>query len=263
MSDEVPEPRVDFAAATDLEAAVDAATAVLRRDGLVVLDNLVDSALMAQCLAEIEQDYPDVGKVDRAVNYGPYEGRHTATIVLEKTRANKDVLLPKAVTRIAERILGQLFVMDTYGLLVSIPGAPDQKVHADGHLFPEIDIEYMLPPFALAFALPLVTMDEASGRTAFWTGSHRRKAIAEQWDYAPRVEPGSAILWDFRTRHCGLANRTDKLRPVIYSILSRHWWVEVQPPEAVDYQKFLVRKGVREQFGQRLEYVTRRATVVD
>lgn len=236
--------------------------AAFRRDGVVVLDHIVDPETIARCKEEVEADYPDVAQVDRKRNYGPYEGRHTATIVLEKERAKREVLLPRAVERIAERLLGQLFMIDTYGLLVSVPGAPDQKCHPDGSLFPEVDVEYLLPSFALAFSLPLVRQDELSGRTAFWLGSHRRAKVDEHWDFAPVVEPGSAVLWDFRTRHCGLANRSDRLRPIIYSILSRYWWVEVHPPEAIHYEKFLVREGVREKFDSRLEYCTRRARIV-
>ena len=124
--------RVNLGAAKESNGeALTEALAILRRDGVVVLDDVVDPSLIARCKAEVEADYPDVGTVNRQVHYGPYEGRHTATIVLEKTRAQRSVLLPKPIEAIAERVLGQLFMMDTYGLLVSVPGAPDQKSHAD------------------------------------------------------------------------------------------------------------------------------------
>lgn len=53
----------------------------------------------------------------------------------------------------------------------------------------------------------------------------------------PTVHPGSAILWDYRIYHTGLANHGTTPRPVIFSALSRDWWVEIDPREAKNYRK--------------------------
>ena len=90
-------------------------------------------------------------------------------------------------------------------------------------------LDGILPAFALAFSMPLVRMDEVSGRTAFWRGSHRKAEATGDHDWAPTVEPGSAIVRDFRTKHGGLANTGEAPRPVIFTVLSREWWVEMRP----------------------------------
>lgn len=243
--------------------AIDAATAALKRDGVVVLDDLVDPAPLATVKSEIETAYPDYATPDRTRNYGPYEGRHTMGLRVEGTLADRDILLPRPVAKIAEALLGDMFMVDSTGLLVANPGAPDQVRHPDGSLFPEADLEFLLPPFALAFSMPLVTMDEVSGRTAFWLKSHRAREARGDHDFAPVVSPGSAILWDFRTKHCGLANSGIAPRPVLYSVLSRYWWVEIHPMEATDYVKLQVPRGVMQGFSKRMQYRLRRAVLLD
>ncbi len=259
MSDE----RVSFAPGVDREAAIEQALTVLRREGVVVLDDLVDPALLARAKAEIEENEPDHARVDPVRNYGPYKGRHTAPMCVQGTLADRAIFLPKPIEKIAIEMLGNNFLVDSMGLLVSLPGAEDQRGHPDGTLFPEVRIEPMLPCFALAFSMPLVPMDEVSGRTAFWRRSHRTMEAKGEHDYAPVVAPGSAILWDFRTWHCGLANRGERTRPVIYSVFSRYWWVEIHPPVATKYEKFLIARDVYDQFPPKLQRRVGRAKLVD
>lgn len=259
------DPRVSFAPGVDREAAVADALAILRREGVVVLDELVDPALVAQCRAEIEAAYPHLAVVDRERNYGPYEGRHCMPMTVERTLADRDILLPRPVARIAETLLRSEYKVDSVGLLVSIPGAPEQKPHHDAWLYPDEGLDRLLPPFAIAFSLPLVTMDATSGPTAFWRRSHRAAtpSVEGPHDFAPIVHPGSAILWDFRVQHAGLANRGDAPRPVIFTVLSREWWVEIQPPEATRYDKLLVARDVHAAFRPKWQARFSRAKLVD
>jgi Phytanoyl-CoA dioxygenase (PhyH) len=259
------EPRVSFAPGTDPATQVAEAVAVLQREGLVVIDDLTDPALLAQAWGEIEANYPDLAKEDRASNYGPYEGRHTMPMVVEGTLADPAVLLPKPVAQIARDLLDPEFKVDSVGLLVAFPGAPDQARHADAWLFPGTPLDRLLPPFALAFATPLVAMDETTGRTAFWRGTHRTGTNEPKgdWDYAPVVQPGSAIIWDFRVWHAGLANNSADPRPVIFTVLAREWWIEIEPPEAVHYDKLKIARDVHAALTPKWQQRFRRAKIVD
>jgi len=254
---------VSFAAGVDLDAATAQAEAILRREGVVVLDHLVDPALLAQCKSEIEIAYPDYALVDRQRNYGSFPGRHTMPLCIENSLADRSIFFPPVIDAIAVNMLGKGYLMESLGLLVSLPGATDQTAHPDATLFPEVGIAHILPTFALALSIPLVPMDEVSGTTAFWRRSHRIQAMEEQYDFAPIVQPGSAILWDFRTFHCGLANRGEAPRPVIYSVFSRYWWVEIHPPQATGYHKFLIARDVYDALPPRLQRRSSRARLVD
>jgi Phytanoyl-CoA dioxygenase (PhyH) len=255
--------RISFADGVDQDVAVAAAIAVLKREGLVVLDDLTDPALLETCWAEIEVKYPDLAQEDRASNYGPYEGRHTMPMVVEDTLADKRILLPPPVARVAIDLLDPQFKVDSVGLLVAFPGAPDQAKHADAWLFPKTPLDRLMPPFAIAFALPLVPMDEETGRTAFWRGSHLTAEPQGPWDYAPVLQPGSAILWDFRVWHAGLANHTAAPRPVIFTVLAREWWIEIEPPAAVHYKKLKLARHVHDGFAPKWRQRFRRAEIIE
>ncbi|KQN21221.1 hypothetical protein ASE86_14700 [Sphingomonas sp. Leaf33] len=257
------EPRVSFADPDGFDAAVAAAVAAIRRDGMVVLDDVADPAVVARCHDHIRATYPELATPDRERNYGPYAGRHCMPMVLDTTLADRALMLPRAYRAIARALLGDGYMVDSIGLLVAVPGAPDQIAHADGHLFPEANLEPLLPTFALACSMPLVRMDGVSGRTAFWRGSHRKGKAHGAHDVAPVVDPGSALIWDFRTYHCGLANTGTAPRPTIFTVLSREWWVEMHPPEATRYEKLLMQRDVHAALSKRDQHRFHRATLVD
>lgn len=259
------EPRVSFAPGADREAAVEQALAFLRRDGVVVLDALIDPALIARCGDELAERYPEMCAVDRQRNYGPYEGRHCMPMVVEGSLAERDILLPAPVSAIAKAMLRPEYKVDSVGLLVSVPGAPDQIPHHDGWLFPDERLDRLLPAFALAVSVPLVTMDKTSGTTAFWRGSHRaaEPLIEGPPDWEPVVPPGSILLWDFRVQHAGGANRGDQARPIIFTVLSREWWVEMHPPEAIHYEKLMLARDVHAAFRPRWQSRFSRAKLID
>jgi ectoine hydroxylase-related dioxygenase (phytanoyl-CoA dioxygenase family) len=248
-------------ACEDSAAALAQAEAVFRRDGVVVLDDLVDPALLARCKAEIEAGYPELDRVDPERNFGSYAGRHTMPLRVEGTLANRAIFLPQPILDFAGALLGKQFMLESLGLLVSLPGAEDQPRHPDALLYTE-GTDRLLPPFAVAFALPLVPMDEVTGTTAFWRGSHRKPEQTGPYDFAPVVQPGSALLWDFRIFHCGLANRSGAPRPLIYSTLCREWWRETVSIEAKRYEKLVIAREVYDSLGQRLRQAVSRALIV-
>lgn len=257
--------RVSFGNGADQSAAIAAAISMLRRDGVVVLDDLVDPARLELCKEEILAHHADIAVPDRSRYFGPYVGRHTIPLRVDRQLADQAILMPKPVAHIATELLDETFKIDSVGLLVAIPGAPDQAVHRDAWLYPKQGVDHVLAPFALAFALPLVSMDNTSGRTAFWRGSHRKPGILPSVDYdlAPTVHPGSAIMWDYRIHHCGLANHGPVPRPVIFSALSREWWVEIEPPEAKSYRKFQIARSVFDAFSPRWQSRCSRALLVE
>lgn len=257
------ENRVSFAQDVDRDAAVERAAAIFLREGVVVLDDLVDPALIAACKAEVDAKYPDMTVVDTDRNFGLFDGRHTMPIRVEGLVADSAILVPRVVDAIAQRLLGPKYQVDSVGLLVSLPGADDQVVHRDETLFPGTVVDRLLPPFAIAFSLPLVPMDEVSGTTAFWRRSHRQPDVPTEHDYAPIVQPGSALLWDYRLTHCGLANRGDHPRPIIFSALCRDWWSQFVRIDATRYEKLLLSRTVYETMKPRWKRMFGRATLID
>lgn len=72
--------RVSFAAEGDFDTAVTEAITTLRREGVVVLDRLVDPTAVGRCRDEVDAQLPDIARRNRERNYGPCEGRHCAPV---------------------------------------------------------------------------------------------------------------------------------------------------------------------------------------
>jgi len=260
--DTAPVPRVSCAG--DRAAAVERATAILRREGVVVLDDAIDPRLLAQCRAEIERDY----SADHLNGVGAFgldvdARRFSVALRIAGALADPAVLADPALVEIGRSLLGDDLVMDSFGLLLSLPGAPDQRTHYDALLFPETTLDRLLPVTTIAVAVPLVTLDEMTGSTAFWRGSHRRPSVDGAPDFAPTVPVGSVLLWDYRIFHHGLANRSDAVRPVLFSALSRPWWHEAPATDTGGYAKLSVARSAHEAMPSSTRRLLRRAAIVD
>lgn len=257
-----PEMRVSFADPARHEAATAEAAAVLRREGVVVLDQLIDPALLETCHREIEARYPDHATPDPLRYLGSYPGRHTAPMVINGTLAEPQIFAHPVLRALDTALLGSEHVLESFGLLVSLTGSPDQGRHFDGLLFAETKLDMVLPPVALSIAIPLVPLGEVNGTTAFWRRSHREPFHAAPPDFAPQLPLGSALVWDFRTHHSGRGNLGDAPRPVLFAVHSRDWWMEPRAVSSSGYKKLLLAQAVQDSFGRRLRAFTVRAEIV-
>ncbi len=124
--------------------------------------------------------------------------------------------------------LGANYVLEAFGVISSLPGAQDQHVHRDGAaLFPDSGLDGLLPPSAVAVAMPLVDLDDTSGMTVFWPGSHRQSQHdPEASGTAAEAPAGSLVFWDFRTFHNGMANKGSAARPFLYITTCRPFWID-------------------------------------
>jgi ectoine hydroxylase-related dioxygenase (phytanoyl-CoA dioxygenase family) len=71
--------------------------------------------------------------------------------------------------------------------------------------------------------VPLVEMNESSGTTRTFMGSHRADFDKSAYQ-DPLVPVGSCLLMDYRLLHGGLANRSSKERPILYNVYCRPWF---------------------------------------
>lgn len=134
------------------------------------------------------------------------------------------------------------------GAVISMPGAADQAIHADTpHLFEYADLP---PHYANLFITTTedahydksgnfqeVNGDSLTGGTAFVIGSHKLKDCEllmsdsgrrerELRTIRPSLRVGDALIFDCRLLHFGLANASDKFRPLLYINLTHEWFVD-------------------------------------
>ncbi|NKB19244.1 MAG: hypothetical protein GKS01_01755 [Alphaproteobacteria bacterium] len=125
------------------------------------------------------------------------------------------------------RLLGNEMIINAFNAVTSLPGSKIQHLHADHpELFWDAKLDDVMPPFCVSMAIPLVDLNAETGGTRYYPGSQKRTDDTSPKTpyFDPEVPKGSAILFDSRVRHRGLANKSDGPRPVLYMIYARPWF---------------------------------------
>jgi hypothetical protein len=126
-------------------------------------------------------------------------------------------------------LLGEDMRLSNFTLVVAHPGAPPQHAHRDhGHLFLQPGVGPNLPVYAVNVAVPLIDVDIENGPTGVWLGSHRLAQNTAQLSAltACRWQRGDCVLLDYRTMHAGLANFSQRARPIVYMVYACPWFFD-------------------------------------
>ena len=203
--------------------------AVLRRDGVVILDSLWDASKVDQLRALVERQHPEFVDPSSLHDYlGKKKERVLAPVHITREMYDSGLLRSAPLDAICRVMLGEDYVYEAFGVIWVQPGAPAQKPHRDGGaLFAESGLDRVLPPSAMTVAVPLVDVDLDLAPTGAAPGSHRLAQGAEVGELQPiELARGDAAIWDFRTFHGGLANLTDRPRPALYFTVCRPFWID-------------------------------------
>ena len=160
---------------------------------------------------------------------------------------------------ILRTLVGSECILQSVGVVCAYPGSEMQHLHADHPpLFEEaVGLNAFFPTYALHVVVPLVDLDEDCGTTALWEGSHRMKSPGDEKRFSaqatdllegaslPWPKIGDCYLMDYRLRHRGTPNRSNRPRPILYLIFSRPWFKDhrnytLQPRlvmDAPEYEK--------------------------
>jgi hypothetical protein len=127
-------------------------------------------------------------------------------------------------------LLGSHSRLSAFTIVTSFPGSAAQEIHRDSpHLFPDGRFDGELPAYAVIVSIPLVDVDLETGPTGFWLGSHlwptNREVDLDAVTGIPSRR-GDCVLYDYRTLHAGLANRTQRVRPLLYMAYTRRWYYD-------------------------------------
>ena len=96
------------------------------------------------------------------------------------------------------------------GVILALCDSATQKWHSDGdHCHDELQ----LPPHALNVFVPLVDVTLANGATEFLPGSHLDWQAPGHRPLVLEAKQGDVLLFDWRLKHRGLANKTRAPRP--------------------------------------------------
>ena len=205
------------------------ASRCLRADGTVILEDIVDPALIREAREAFLHRYDrylDGQKHDDARQVG--ERRLMITLDIEHPFDRRELIANPLLISALKAAFEDDVVLGAYGVVCSLPAAPSQPIHQDGaDLFRQAALNRLLPIVAVTVGIPLVEMNEINGTTALWPRSHRDDTLAStEIADEPLVREGSCALWDYRLRHGGTPNRSAAPRPLLYMTYCRTWFVD-------------------------------------
>jgi hypothetical protein len=207
--------------------SIELALRALRTDGVFILEDVVDIALIETARIAFHSNYAN------RIN-GPRD-EHMKSVGENRIMISIDIATPfdalelfanPWLCQILKSALDKNFVIDAYGAVCSQPGAAAQHIHRDGNdLFAPTGIDRLLPAVAVTVGIPLLEMNQLHGTTALWPGSHRAN-MREGPPVEPVVKQGSIVVWDYRLEHGGTANNSNVIRPLMYLTYCRPWWID-------------------------------------
>jgi hypothetical protein len=169
---------------------------------------------------------------------------------------SKEILQNPYLMAMVHELLGHDAVLVYAGLILSFADSADQPWHQDGSLlFPKQQQEedLKLPPYALNIFIPVSPITETLGPTEFWIKSHldgtgnvMKQLLHDTQDpsnpqqeqhndkiIGPLLQPGDALLYDYRICHRGTRNLSTattsndgETRPMLYLMYARPWFQE-------------------------------------
>lgn len=220
---------------------------LLDKYGTVQVDNVFDPGRIAKLHEAFVERYTRYFHEDNhpdALYLG--DKRYMLTMDVEEPFNDAALIAAPLLMPIIRKVLGDDFVLGAYTAVISLPGSKDQDLHKDHPaLFPNTPWHHSLPCFAAQIIIPLVPLNEMTGTTRFYKGSHRIDTanVAALGFQDPVVPVGSCLLNDYRCAHLGVGNRSQQVRPMLTLIFTRRWFHDYrnyakQPPIRLSAQGY-------------------------
>ena len=211
----------------DATATVDAIHAALVRDGAVILEGLLPTAVVDRVNAEVEDAVaaadPEAPVFDPVLQafHGPFTKQVSSVPAISRTFAT-DVMCHPLLLALCDRVLlpaCAAYQLNLGHLLQRGPGSSEQMLHRDEAIWN--DIPRPEPELQLASVIAFVDFTRDNGATRVVPGSHRwpdRELTVSEQMRRPAPEPGqiayaempagSAVVYTGGVLHAGGANST-------------------------------------------------------
>jgi len=208
-----------------------------RKHGTLFLENAFPAELIQRVRDAFAEKYEtmsnkELRKRDAVVG----DRRYMITIDIKKPFSDPELYANGLLMPILKSLLSEHVRIASFGAVVAWPGAEAQPIHLDHPpLFETHQQTEILPPYAVTLVVPLVDVNEDTGPTAIWPGTHcspdrlqRLQKLITLPDYSDAEKPttklGDAYMMDYRVIHGGLPNNSDTIRPILYLVYSRPWF---------------------------------------
>lgn len=209
----------------------------LHIDGLVVLRDIIDPAHLNALQVEMTREAERGVKLGVKLNQGG-DNMQQGPPLTPTSLFFDDIYLNRILFHAMTLYLGQGTRWDLVTGNTALPNSTRrQPVHSDA------DFNHPDCPFYAVAAIPLISVEPATGATEFWLGGTHRGNFHNQEEGAcsirtdlveerrliqppvqPRVQKGSVYIRDLRIWHAGMPNPSDKWRCVISLGFSAAWY---------------------------------------
>lgn len=195
--------------------------------GCLSIQRLFAPPLIDALHAEYMRQYGDL-EVNRAPgNLRVGERRLQLPIKLSGPFLDSAFYANSFLLHVLTELLGADMLIDSIACVSALPGARAQNLHVDhSDLFPgDPALRALHGAFAVTVAIPLIDLNEETGTTRLYPGSHVEPR-GEHFD-EPYAARGDCYLMDYRLWHHGTANRSDAPRPILYIVYARPWFTDI------------------------------------
>jgi ectoine hydroxylase-related dioxygenase (phytanoyl-CoA dioxygenase family) len=196
----------------------------MRDQGFAIIEDCFDRAY----IEELHAAHLEMMRAGNTPGVAVGEARFMVSIALEPPFLDPRLFAPRRVMPLLHAALGDEFVLNSLTSVVALPGAPEQNVHKDGVFLFDDQTGAQLPCHALTVVVPLIDLDEQTGTTALFPGTHRTVSSKQATGPAvnPTIEMGGCYVMDYRLSHQGTPNTGKKPRPILYVVYSRPWFID-------------------------------------
>ncbi|KIW55481.1 hypothetical protein PV05_04220 [Exophiala xenobiotica] len=247
------------------EQNLETAVRSLQHDGLVVVENAIDTKVLDKLNTKMVADalYLQSKGKNGPFNYNQGNLQQDAPPV--KEHFHSEIFLNPIATQITSAILGprpKLTFCSGNSAMPPTKDSPPQRqpVHSDA------DFAHPDHPFALVVNVPLIDMKPDNGSTEVWLGTHnafgleaqegahgerasgriRPSFLEERAKTRPPVQPfipkGSIVIRDLRLWHAGMPNHTEEVRVMLAMIHFAPWYRNQMKLELAEEVKPVVQK---------------------
>jgi len=203
--------------------------AILDEKGAVLIEQIMGKRLVDDLRDEFKRQVRDwqnsgLGKPN---NVG--DKRYTVPIRFRGPFEDPAVYANPALINLMRRQMGERPVLHAFGGVVTHAGARMQHIHREHPLLFNTDPgNANVPLYATTILVPLIDLDEESGGTQFWEGTHK-SGKDEEWVGESEVvytKAGSALVLDYRTYHGGMPCEATHGRPLLYFTYAMPWFTD-------------------------------------
>ncbi|KAG0652169.1 dioxygenase [Hyphodiscus hymeniophilus] len=215
----------------------------LHRDGIVVLENAIDTAHLDTLNALLSKEALEIAQdPDHHFNFGKETRNMDQAPPPRKDLMFKDVWCNPFAAAILAGVLGPRPVVHYANGNTALKATGRQPVHSD--------CEFKHPNFLFAMVVNVNLVDTSSenGATEFWLGSHhcstsaehagdatveemfeiKKEHIETRRKHSPPIQTttkkGSLIIRDLRLWHAGMPNKTDDPRVMLAFVVEPAWY---------------------------------------